>query len=56
MSRGRYFSLEEARKADKLERFAKEHPSGGDKGLFDRLLKAMAKLKPNKSSKANGKT
>jgi hypothetical protein len=46
MSRGKHLSLEEARKQNKLERFAKEHPSEGDKKLFDRLFKAMAKTKP----------
>ena len=45
MSHGKYLSLEEARKQKKLERFAKEHPSEGDKDAFDRLFKAMAKGK-----------
>ena len=56
MSRSRYFSLEEARKASKLKQFAKEHPSEGDQQLFDGLLDAMMKRKPPKSSKANEKT
>lgn len=43
MSRGKYLSLEEARKKKQLDRFAKEHPSTGDKGLFNRLFKAMTK-------------
>lgn len=43
MSHGKYISLEEARKAKKLDRFAKEHPSEGDKKLFDKLFNAMAK-------------
>jgi hypothetical protein len=43
MSRGKYLSLEEARKKkDGLARFAKEHPSEGDERLFDRILRAMA--------------
>ncbi len=46
MSRGKHLSLEEARKEGKLEQFAKEHPSKGDKKLFDKLFKAMAKKKP----------
>ena len=47
MSRGKYLSLEEARKSGKLmKRFAKEHPSTGDEEQFDRLLKRMAKGKP----------
>ena len=32
MSTGKYLSLEEALKKNKLERFAKEHPSKGKKG------------------------
>jgi hypothetical protein len=38
MSRGKYFSLEEARNTNNLEQFCKEHPSIGDEGIFDRLL------------------
>lgn len=45
MSTGKYTSLEEARKQDKLERFIKEHPSEGDKKKFDNLLGNMAKQK-----------
>jgi hypothetical protein len=43
MSRGKYLSLEEARKSGKLDRFAKEHPSEGDRKRFDRLLDEMSK-------------
>ena len=43
MSRGKYLSLEEARKSGKLKQFAKEHPSKGDGVVFDRLLDAMTK-------------
>jgi hypothetical protein len=43
MSRGKYLSLEEARKSGKLDRFAKEHPSEGDRQRFDRLLDEMSK-------------
>jgi hypothetical protein len=43
MSRGKYLSLEEARKSGKLDRFAKEHPSKGDRKRFDRLLDEMSK-------------
>jgi hypothetical protein len=43
MSRGKYLSLEEARKTRKLDRFAKEHPSEGDRRRFDRLLDEMSK-------------
>ncbi|MFH1157759.1 MAG: hypothetical protein V1721_02575 [Pseudomonadota bacterium] len=41
MSHGKHLSLEEARKAKQLDRFAKEHPSEGDKEMFDRLFTAM---------------
>jgi hypothetical protein len=43
MSRGNYLSLEEARKTGKLARFAKEHPSEGDRKRFERLLDEMSK-------------
>jgi len=43
MSRGKYLSLEEARKSGKLDRFAKEHPSEGDRKRFDSLLDEMSK-------------
>ncbi len=43
MARGKYLSLEEARKKKGgLARFAKEHPSEGDESLFDRMLRLMA--------------
>ncbi len=43
MSRGKYLSLEEARKSEKLDQFAKEHPSKADAGRFEALLESMAK-------------
>ena len=45
MSRGKHLSLEEARNAKKLKQFSKEHPSTGDKKLFDKLFTAMSKKK-----------
>ena len=42
MSRGKYLSLEEARKKGKLKRFAREHPAKADKAAFDGLLRRMA--------------
>jgi len=48
MATGKYLSLEEARKAKKLDRFAKEHPTKVSKKKFDSLLERMAK-----SSKAS---
>jgi hypothetical protein len=46
MSRGKYLSLEEARKKGKLEQFAKEHPNVAKDEEFDTLLDAIAKGKP----------
>jgi len=45
MARGKYLSLEEARKSGKLNRFCKDHPSEGDEQQFNRLVDAMAKPK-----------
>ena len=45
MARGKYLSLEEARKEGRLARFCKGHPSEGDEQEFDRLMDAMAKPK-----------
>jgi hypothetical protein len=42
MSRGKYLSLEEARKLVALDRFAKEHPSVADRERFNRLLESMS--------------
>ena len=42
MSRGKHLSLSEARKAGKLDQFAKENPATGDMEQFDGLLDAMA--------------
>lgn len=60
MSRGKYLSLEEARKKDKqgkdrLDRFAKEHESKGSKKQFDQLLQGMAKGSPPKATKSKKK-
>jgi hypothetical protein len=42
MARGKYLSLEEARKKKGgLKRFAKEHPSEGDADAFARALRDM---------------
>lgn len=46
MARGKYLSLEEARKQGKLDQFAKEHPAEGNEAAFDRLFRAMAAGKP----------
>ena len=52
MARGKYLSLEEARKLGKLDQFAKEHPYKGDAELFDRLLEKAAE--PRSSKAASG--
>ena len=51
MSTGKYISLEEALKTKQVDRFAKEHPSKGDKKQFDDLFDRMAKNLP-----VNGQT
>ena len=57
MSRGKHLSLEEARRSDKLNCFAKEHPCVGDQERFDRLLDAMVRGEPpaSKKRRASGK-
>ena len=45
MARGKYLSLEEARKMGKLDQFAKEHPSKADRRFWP-LLEAAAKGSP----------
>jgi hypothetical protein len=59
MARGKYLSLEEARKKKGgLARFAKEHPSEGDERLFDRIMRLLASETPpakaRTSSEARG--
>lgn len=54
MSRGKYLSLEEARKLGKLDQFAKEHKAEGDEKAFDRALEAIAR--GVKKPKAEGET
>jgi hypothetical protein len=43
MARGKYVSLEEARKDGTLNRFCKEHPLEAERERFLRLLEEMAK-------------
>ena len=43
MARGKYLSLEEARKSGKLAQFAREHPNVADADMFDALKDAMLK-------------
>ena len=49
MSRGKYLSLEEARQSGGFKQFCKEHPSKGDRPLFDRILDGLIK-NPSKAS------
>lgn len=57
MARGKYLSLEEARKAGTLKQFAKEHPSEGDEAVFDAVFDRMAgKVSPSNKGKANAET
>ena len=53
MARGKYLSLDEARRMGRLDQFCKEHPSYGDKKIFDRALEAMAAGKPSKERKGD---
>ena len=46
MARGKYLSLDEARKTGEINRFCKEHPSTGNMELWDRLFLAMAHGEP----------
>lgn len=54
MSRGRYLSLEEARKSGQLERFAAEHYRTGNGDKFAALLDAMAAGKPSAKAGTSG--
>lgn len=46
MSKGKYYSLEEAREAKDLKGFAEAHPSEGNKKQFENALERMAKNLP----------
>ncbi len=52
MARGKYLSLEEARRMERIDQFCKEHPSKGDWNQFDNALDAMASPDAKSSSKA----
>lgn len=55
MSRGKHLSLEEARRFGKIDRFAKEHQSVGDRKRFAHLLDAMVHGEPPASKKKQAK-
>jgi hypothetical protein len=46
MSTGKHTSLDEALKKKQIDRFAKEHPSKGDKKQFTDLLDRMTRNLP----------
>ena len=54
MARGKYLSLEEARKGEAkgatIKRFCKEHPTEGDEDAFDELLERMAKAEKGEAT------
>ena len=52
MARGKYLSLEEARKAGQIDQFCKEHPSKGDWNQFDAMMDWFAGPEAKSSSKA----
>ena len=52
MARGKYLSLEEARKLGTIDQFCKEHPSRGDWNEFDAMMDSIAGPKAKNSSKA----
>ena len=52
MARGKYLSLEEARRSGKIDQFCKEHLSKGGWKLFDNTLDAMAGPEAKSSSRA----
>jgi hypothetical protein len=51
MARGKYLSLEEARKDGKIKRFCKEHPSKGDWNRFDAMMDWFAGPEAKSSSR-----
>jgi len=55
MSRGKYLSLEEARKHGKIDQFIKEHKSDGNGQQFENLLDNMTLKKKPKGGKTSRK-
>ena len=62
MARGKYLSLEEARRTGQLERFCKEHPTKAERKRFFALLDAMTQgvleeeetSKPDRAASSSG--
>lgn len=42
-------NLKDAREKNQLDQFIKEHPSEGNKSIFDKLFAAMTIMKPKAS-------
>ena len=52
MARGKYLSLEEARRMERLDQFCKEHPSRGSWNQFDAMMDWFAGPEAKSSSRA----
>ncbi len=52
MARGKYLSLEEARRSGNIEQFCKEHPSKGDWNEFDAMMDSIVGPDAKSSSRA----
>lgn len=52
MARGKYLSLEEARKQDALDQFCAEHPSRGSWTKFDKLMDSLVGPEARRTSRA----
>ncbi len=52
MARGKYLSLEEARRMERIDQFCKEHPSKGDWNQFDAMMDWFAGPDAKSSSRA----
>ncbi len=53
MARGKYLSLEEARRSGKIDQFCKEHPSKGDWNQFDAMIDSFAVPEAKSSAPAS---
>lgn len=53
MSTGKHLNLEAARKRGLHKQFAREHDVKGEKGAFERLLKAMASGKKPEAAESS---
>jgi hypothetical protein len=56
MSRGKYLSLEEARRTGQLERFAKEHPSEANRARAEELKRFIVRARKRSHSEAPSPT